>query len=135
MINLLKEYKLPIFLILGIICFEPIYHFMHEKINDLGITNGTKVALYMEENALSETFKTKNALDVSTAFPANAYGGAIVKVYPVYLRYKKGGIYYLNYPTANNEKKMEKTFLIGSKIRMFDYYYNDEIIYILGVAN
>lgn len=114
---------------------KPVYESVHEKSVRIGVGKGDKVALYVDANAISDTFKTNEALDISEDSPGNAYRGAIMKVYPVYLRYKKGNIYYLSYPVIKNGEPTLKTNINAKNVHTIDFYFRDEIQLSLGVKN
>ena len=114
---------------------KPVYEFAHEKAVEIGLGKGDKVALYVDADAIPDTFKTKEALEISENSPANAYRGSFLRVYPVYLRYKKGGVYYLSYPGVKNGEPTLKTYIIAEKVHMIDFYFRDEIQLSLGVRN
>ena len=114
---------------------KPVYEFVHEKAVDIGLGKGDKVALYMEAGAISDTFKIRAAVDISEDSPGNAYRGSIMKVYPVYLRYKKSGRYYLSYPEIQNGDPILKTSIDAKKVNKIDFYFRDEIQLSLGVKN
>ena len=89
----------------------------------------------MEAGAISDTFKIRAAVDISEDSPGNAYRGSIMKVYPVYLRYKKSGRYYLSYPEIQNGDPILKTSIDAKKVNKIDFYFRDEIQLSLGVKN
>ena len=118
-----------------IIWGRPIYLFVHEQAIDRGIANPDKVALYLHEDALNDTFKTQTALEITKIEKISPTEAQLVKIYPIFLRYKKGGGYYFSYPEVKWGKPTILTNVNAKKVSKFDYYYKDEIQLSLTMNN
>ena len=114
---------------------KPVYECVHEKAVDIGLGKGDKVALYMDASAISDTFNIKETVKISEYSPANAHRGSLMKVYPVYLRSKNRGRYYLSYPETQNGEPTLETSIDAKKVHMIDFYFRDEIQLSVGVRN
>lgn len=130
----LKYILIAVLAFIMVLWIKPLYEFLHEKAVDLGLGTGDKVALYVDGDVLANTFKKREALNISEDSPGNAYRGPIIKVYPIYLRYKKSGVYFISYPTKDRDTPNIKTHIDANKIRKVDYYFRDEVQFSLAGA-